>query len=384
MTSAAAGQLNAGVQNVPNYSADVVPRQRGPARRAPQDRLRRDRRVRRQRRRPRRRPSSLAMPSRVLDPMTPASSRLARVSRVLSFFDAPQLPRSGLHPAPAARRGRNAHARSTSSRPPRRRRRRVPSSGARCVLGRLARRAAPSCRSASRHASAPARRPNPRARAADRALDDAWGALQSWLLGWTRLPDHAHPLDHRRARALRRALPEGPPVPDPRLQGRVERIAAATRPHHRRAASTTCIHQARWQAVPRERSRAATAPTAERRCNITAPRDRRPIRPMLRTADGAALARRDASCASREYVAHVAATVRRTPRAGQSPWRRSCSRPLLIALRGPMSTLYDRPRGRDARERADLTSWRACGIERPLHAARRPRRAAYSLDDGIR
>ncbi len=34
---------------------------------------------------------------------------------------------------------------------------------------------------------------DPRARAADRALDDVWGAFQSWLLGWTRLPDHAHP-----------------------------------------------------------------------------------------------------------------------------------------------------------------------------------------------
>ncbi len=33
---------------------------------------------------------------------------------------------------------------------------------------------------------------DPRARAADRALDDAWGALQSWLLGWTKLPDRAH------------------------------------------------------------------------------------------------------------------------------------------------------------------------------------------------
>ncbi len=34
---------------------------------------------------------------------------------------------------------------------------------------------------------------DPRARAADRVLDDAWGALQCWLLGWTRLPDRAHP-----------------------------------------------------------------------------------------------------------------------------------------------------------------------------------------------
>jgi hypothetical protein len=33
---------------------------------------------------------------------------------------------------------------------------------------------------------------DPKARAADRVLDDAWGAFQSWLLGWTRLPEHAH------------------------------------------------------------------------------------------------------------------------------------------------------------------------------------------------
>ncbi|MBX3230074.1 MAG: hypothetical protein KIT84_25430 [Labilithrix sp.] len=33
---------------------------------------------------------------------------------------------------------------------------------------------------------------DPRARAADRQLDDAWGALQSWLLGWTKLPEEAH------------------------------------------------------------------------------------------------------------------------------------------------------------------------------------------------
>jgi len=33
---------------------------------------------------------------------------------------------------------------------------------------------------------------DPRARAADRNLDDTWGALQSWLLGWTKLPEEAH------------------------------------------------------------------------------------------------------------------------------------------------------------------------------------------------
>jgi hypothetical protein len=42
---------------------------------------------------------------------------------------------------------------------------------------------------------------DPRARAADRALDDAWGAFQTWLLGWTRLPDSAH-VKVREARAL--------------------------------------------------------------------------------------------------------------------------------------------------------------------------------------
>jgi hypothetical protein len=33
---------------------------------------------------------------------------------------------------------------------------------------------------------------DPKARAADRALDNAWGAFQSWLLGWTQLPEEAH------------------------------------------------------------------------------------------------------------------------------------------------------------------------------------------------
>jgi hypothetical protein len=52
-------------------------------------------------------------------------------------------------------------------------------------------------------------RADPRARAADRALDDAWGALQSWLLGWTKLPDNAHP-SIPDARALYAALfPKG-------------------------------------------------------------------------------------------------------------------------------------------------------------------------------
>jgi hypothetical protein len=50
---------------------------------------------------------------------------------------------------------------------------------------------------------------DPRARAADRALDDAWAAFQSWLLGWTLLPDRGHP-PVKEARALyRRLFPNG-------------------------------------------------------------------------------------------------------------------------------------------------------------------------------
>lgn len=50
---------------------------------------------------------------------------------------------------------------------------------------------------------------DPKARAADRALDDAWCALQSWLLGFTQLPDRAHPRV-RDAKALYRMLfPKG-------------------------------------------------------------------------------------------------------------------------------------------------------------------------------
>lgn len=50
---------------------------------------------------------------------------------------------------------------------------------------------------------------DPKARAADRALDDAWAALQTWLLGWTQLPETAHPRI-REAKALYRILfPKG-------------------------------------------------------------------------------------------------------------------------------------------------------------------------------
>ncbi len=76
------------------------------------------------------------------------------------------------------------------------------------VLGRLLE----GCADLKKHIAARERAgsaADPRARAADRALDDAWGAFQSWLMGWTRLPDKAHPLIAD-ARALYAALfPKG-------------------------------------------------------------------------------------------------------------------------------------------------------------------------------
>jgi hypothetical protein len=50
---------------------------------------------------------------------------------------------------------------------------------------------------------------DPKARAADRALDDAWAAFQSWLLGWTLLPDGAHPKLADARRLYRRLFPRG-------------------------------------------------------------------------------------------------------------------------------------------------------------------------------
>lgn len=50
---------------------------------------------------------------------------------------------------------------------------------------------------------------DPRARAADRVLDDAWGAFQSWLLGWTRLPDDVHVLVGDAKRLYASLFPKG-------------------------------------------------------------------------------------------------------------------------------------------------------------------------------
>jgi hypothetical protein len=112
---------------------------------------------------------------------------------------------------------------------------------------------------------------DPRARAADRALDDAWGAFQSWLLGWTRLPDKAHPLVTD-ARDLYAALfPKG-------LQ------------------FLTLDFKDEW------------SESQQRLDHITAPRDE----PDAADPDAAVRRALDAThMGLREYVAHVAATVSR-------------------------------------------------------------------------
>ena len=146
---------------------------------------------------------------------------------------------------------------------------------------------------------------DPKARAADRALDDAWGAFQSWLLGWTRLPDKAHPLVAD-ARALYAALfPKG--LQFLQLDFKDEWNESQQRLDH--------VNEARLDEVIHKLGGAAFLETLAR-CHraygevlqITKP-DR----------DGAAepdsLVRRSLDAthmALREYIAHVAATVRRT------------------------------------------------------------------------
>jgi hypothetical protein len=148
---------------------------------------------------------------------------------------------------------------------------------------------------------------DPRARAADRALDDAWGAFQSWLLGWTRLPDKAHPLVAD-ARSLYAALfPKGlqfltldfkdewnesqqrlDHVTETRLDDVIGKLGG--KPF---LVNVARCHRSYGEALhitgPRDGDTAASDPDAA-------------VRRSLDTAH----------MAVREYVAHVAAMVRRT------------------------------------------------------------------------
>ncbi|HSO33210.1 MAG TPA: hypothetical protein VLT33_11840 [Labilithrix sp.] len=146
---------------------------------------------------------------------------------------------------------------------------------------------------------------DPRARAADRALDDAWGAFQSWLLGWTRLPEKAHPLIAD-ARALYRALfPKG--LQFLTLEFKDEWNESQQRLDH--------LKEARLDEIVDQMGGGAFLMTLAH-CHraygdvlqITRPQNADAIEPD-------ALVRRalDAShMALRDYVAQVAATVRRT------------------------------------------------------------------------
>jgi hypothetical protein len=180
----------------------------------------------------------------------------------------------------------------------------VPSS----VLGVLAR-LLEACTDLQKHISVRERAgsaADPRARAADRALDDAWGAFQSWLLGWTRLPDKAHPLIAE-ARAIYASLfPKGlqfltldfkdewnesqqrlDHVTETQLDDVIGKLGG--KPF---LVTVARCHRAYGEAL-----------------QITAPRDGES------SADPDAAVRRSLDAthlAVREYVAHVAAMVRRT------------------------------------------------------------------------
>lgn len=147
---------------------------------------------------------------------------------------------------------------------------------------------------------------DPWARAADRALDDAWGAFQSWLLGWTRLPDKAHPLIAD-ARGLYLALfPKG--LQFLTLDFKDEWNESQQRLDH--------ITEAKLDDVIDKLGGAPFLITVAR-CHraygealqITGPKDGKgapePDAHVRRSLDSTHLA-------LREYVAHVAATVRRT------------------------------------------------------------------------
>ncbi|MBX3191732.1 MAG: hypothetical protein KF819_32365 [Labilithrix sp.] len=143
---------------------------------------------------------------------------------------------------------------------------------------------------------------DPKARAADRALDDAWGAFQSWLLGWTRLPDGAHPLIAD-ARALYAALfPKG--LQFLTLDFKDEWNESQQRLDH--------VTEARLGPVIDELGGSAFLATLTRMhraygeaLHITGPADAdEPDAHVRRSID-------ETHMALREYVAQVAATVRR-------------------------------------------------------------------------
>jgi hypothetical protein len=146
---------------------------------------------------------------------------------------------------------------------------------------------------------------DPRARAADRALDDAWGAFQSWLLGWTRLPDKAHPLVTD-ARDLYAALfPKG--LQFLTLDFKDEWSESQQRLDHiTETVLDDVIHKLGGKPFLVTVARCHRA--YGEALHITAPRDE----PDAADPDAAVRRALDAThMGLREYVAHVAATVSR-------------------------------------------------------------------------
>ncbi len=146
---------------------------------------------------------------------------------------------------------------------------------------------------------------DPRARAADRALDDAWGCFQSWLLGWTRLPETAHPRIPD-ARAIYAALfPKG--LQFLTLEFKDEWNESQQRLDHLREAKLDEIVE-QLGGGPFLATLAHCHRVYGEALQITVPQNASTVEPdalVRRGLDSAHMALRD-------YVAQVAATVRRT------------------------------------------------------------------------
>ncbi len=146
---------------------------------------------------------------------------------------------------------------------------------------------------------------DPRARAADRALDDAWGCFQSWLLGWTRLPETAHPLIPD-VRAIYAALfPKG--LQFLTLEFKDEWNESQQRLDHLKEAELDAIVQ-QLGGGPFLATLAHCHRVYGEVLQITTPQNVSAVLPdalVRRGLDSAHMALRD-------YVAQVAATVRRT------------------------------------------------------------------------
>jgi len=198
---------------------------------------------------------------------------------------------------------------------------------------------------------------DPRARAADRAVDDAWGAFQCWLLGWTRLPDQAHPRIAE-ARSLYLALfPRG-------LQFLTLEFKDEWNESQQRL---TLLAEGEHGSLVAELGGSAFLATLERTqrayseaLQITSSRD-----PTAEEPDVQVLRSLDAThMAMREYIAQVAATVRRNDKSSVD-LAQHLLLPISVRSTGAIDTA-DAVAGSEAWEAVDSYATIVSGsVERP-------------------